>query len=189
MNDKLREALVIANALQNAITDELAASKQKPTTCGHCTYEESDGSLIEQCQACKDKDSKQEPMRLADVHGVVCGGPSSKQEPQAQAEPDWRLFQFQTPDGDWHNFVNERHYEATVRHGDWPIRELITLQSHREAMAAALVEMASVSAKAIAKKDAALKEIVSKGSQMGYGKMALVLIAKAAIAQAREARK
>lgn len=141
MNDKLREALVIANALQNAITEELAASKQ---------------------------------------------------EPQAQAEPDWKLHQFQSKDGEWHNFVNERHYEATVRHGDWPIRELITLQANREAIAEAVRVVQDdweldvrQHREAIAKKDAALDACVA-----ALKTYALIdTQAAAAIAQAEGARK
>lgn len=62
--------------------------------------------------------------------------------------------------------------------------EYITLQSHREAMAAVLVEMASVSAKALAKKDAALKACVEAlKSHVANDKQ------EAAITQAHEAMK
>lgn len=201
----------LGNRLLYALTDALlreapAASKPNPTSCGYCTYEESDGSLIEQCPACKEKDSKQEPQSFPPCKGINCGctdGRSHslecqaehaaavagcafiKQEPRAQAEPEVVA-------------IADGSFNCVAPLGS----ELITLQSHREAMTD--LRRANVDAKtmwdmlkedydaqreAIAKKDAALKEIVSKGSQTGYGKMALVLIAKAAIAQAREARK
>lgn len=75
--------------------EALTASKQKPTTCGYCTYEESDGSLIEQCQACKDKDHKQEPQPCAAPDW--CRGRCecySKQEPMRPAgEEDQAVYQ------------------------------------------------------------------------------------------------
>lgn len=39
-----------------------------------------------------------------------------------QGEPV--AWQFQDPDGNWCGFMNERHYQATVSDGTWPIRAL-----------------------------------------------------------------
>ena len=59
-------------------------------------------------------------------------------EPQAQAgEPEVVCHQYQDKkDGTWYSFISSRHYDDTVADGRWPIRAIITLQSHREAMAA-----------------------------------------------------
>ena len=35
--------------------------------------------------------------------------------------------EFQGRDGDWHPFIDRRHYENTVADGSWPIRALYTL--------------------------------------------------------------
>ena len=35
--------------------------------------------------------------------------------------------QFQDREGEWHNFTNQRHYEATVKDGTWPIRAIYAL--------------------------------------------------------------
>ena len=177
-NDKLREALNAAANYIDALGGDsrsyrqaLAASKQEPSAKGYCEY------CCAELPMPKVQSGKQEPQAkpayppddgpLTDEQIAAIRKATSKREPQAQAKPDWKLHQFQSKDGEWHNFVNERHYEATVRHGDWPIRELITLQSHREAMAktqaACLESVAAVRIafdEHIAKKDAALKACV-----------------------------
>ena len=42
----------------------------------------------------------------------------------AQQEPV--MHQYQSKDGVWRDFISQRHYEATVADGSWPIRALYT---------------------------------------------------------------
>ncbi len=132
---------MIANALQNAITEELAASKQE--TNAKPSYPPDDGPLTdEQIAAIKKATSKQEPKACKRCGGsgedqpyiaashdgpeqpaalcASCNGSgwASKQEPQAQAEPEVVA-------------VADGSFNCNAGLG----QELITLQSHREAMA------------------------------------------------------
>jgi hypothetical protein len=45
-------------------------------------------------------------------------------EQPAQQEPV--AHQYQGKDGEWRNFIDQRHYESTVADGSWPIRALYT---------------------------------------------------------------
>lgn len=166
MNDKLREALDELGSCQDDYNYLIGITENKNNLHGWLR------------------------IRVARVAKIREALAASKQEPQAQAEPE--VVAWIDNQGFPHH---KSHFQplADMRNGKW--KPLITLQSHREAIAAyqtkyeLTAELLHEKREAIAKKDAALKEIVSKGSQTGYGKMALVLIAKAAIAQAREARK
>jgi hypothetical protein len=51
-----------------------------------------------------------------------------------QAIEDWQeamvpvSYQFQDRDGEWGNFLNDRHLQDTIQNGTWPIRSLYTLE-------------------------------------------------------------
>jgi hypothetical protein len=52
-----------------------------------------------------------------------------RREPE-QSEP--ACYQYQDRDGQWCNFVSEKHYEDTKLDGNWPIRALYTAPPRRE---------------------------------------------------------
>ena len=39
-------------------------------------------------------------------------------------EPD--VYQYQSRDGEWKDFINKKHFEDTLAEGSWPIRALFT---------------------------------------------------------------
>ena len=45
-------------------------------------------------------------------------------QPAQAAEPV--SHQYQSKDGTWHEFIDQRHYNTTVASGGWPIRALYT---------------------------------------------------------------
>ena len=51
-----------------------------------------------------------------------------RREPE-QSEP--ACYQYQDRDGQWCNFVSEKHYEDTKLDGNWPIRALYAAPPHR----------------------------------------------------------
>ncbi len=64
LDPQIREAYACADAMER---DRLAAlpDRRGPTTCGHCEYDEADGELIEQCDACRDADDVRQAMKDA----------------------------------------------------------------------------------------------------------------------------
>ena len=52
---------------------------------------------------------------------IANGGKMIEQEQQQPV-----VHQYQGRAGEWHNFMNPKHYEATVKEGSWPIRALYT---------------------------------------------------------------
>lgn len=64
LDPQIKEALACADAMER---DRLAAlpDRRGPTTCGHCEYDEADGELIEQCDACRDADDVRKAMKDA----------------------------------------------------------------------------------------------------------------------------
>ena len=46
--------------------------------------------------------------------------------------------QYQSKDGTWHEFIDQRHYNRTVASGGWPIRALYTTPQPTQAQAGAV---------------------------------------------------
>jgi hypothetical protein len=66
---------------------------------------------------------------------VIRGYKSAQMRAYAlQAIEDWKKaqvpasYQFQDRDGEWGNFLNDRHRQDTTEDGTWPIRSLYTLE-------------------------------------------------------------
>ena len=57
-----------------------------------------------------------------DVGSVI----TAIKESLAQPEQEPVTHQYQSKDGVWRDFISQRHYEATVADGSWPIRALYT---------------------------------------------------------------
>ena len=48
----------------------------------------------------------------------------SKLAEKDDVEPD--VYQYQSRDGEWKDFINKKHFEDTLAEGSWPIRALYT---------------------------------------------------------------
>lgn len=51
---------------------------------------------------------------------------------------DPEVYQYQSEDGTWHEFLDHRHYNNTVADGRWPIRALYTTPQPTQAQAGAV---------------------------------------------------
>lgn len=58
------------------------------------------------------------------------------------------LQQYKSQDGQWRNFMDERHRESTVKSGEWLIRDLYAHPQDDEALQSALARVEALEADA-----------------------------------------
>jgi hypothetical protein len=66
---------------------------------------------------------------VRELHRVTTPPAQTPVEPE-QSEP--ACYQYQDRDGQWCNFINDKHYEDTKLDGNWPIRALYAAPPRRE---------------------------------------------------------